>query len=71
LPERIPGAKVGEMIGEFRHTITHRHYRFMVRRAKVTKIPKPLRWFADGQLDEIPLSTTAKKALRCLERIGL
>jgi len=71
LPERIPGAKVGEMIGEFRHTITHRHYRFMVRRAKVTRIPKPLRWFADQHLDEIPLSTTAKKALRCLEQIGL
>jgi len=68
LPETVPRAETGAAIGEFRHTITHRHYRFIVRTAKVSAVSKPLRWFADQYLDEIPLSTTAKKALRCLEK---
>ena len=71
LPEAVDKARVGAVVGEFRHTITHRHYRFIVRRAKVGAVPKPLRWFADGELDEIPLSTTAKKALRCLQQVGV
>jgi A/G-specific adenine glycosylase len=69
LPEEIPGAEVGGVVGEFRHTITHRHYRFVVRRAKVKSVFKPLRWVADDRLDEIPLSTTAKKALQCLQKL--
>ena len=70
LPEKIRAARIGSVVGEFRHTITHRHYRFIVRRAKVSAVSKPLRWFADEELDEIPLSTTAKKALRCLQEVG-
>jgi A/G-specific adenine glycosylase len=66
--EQVTSCQPGVLVGEFRHTITHRQYRFMVRRAKVTRFSKPLRWFADEQLDEIPLSTTAKKALRCLQK---
>jgi A/G-specific adenine glycosylase len=68
LPEEIRGARVGVAVGEFRHTITFRHYRFVVRRAQVSRAAKPLRWFADDKLHEIPLSTTAKKALRCLKK---
>lgn len=71
LPETIAGAKIGAPVGEFRHTITHRHYRFIVRGAAVADAPKPLRWFADRELDEIPLSTTAKKALRCFKEAGV
>ncbi|HWZ29735.1 MAG TPA: A/G-specific adenine glycosylase [Bryobacteraceae bacterium] len=67
--EQVTSCRPGALVGEFRHTITHRQYRFMVRRAKVTRFSKPLRWFADEQLDEIPLSTTAKKALRCLQEV--
>ncbi len=70
LPERVAGARVGPVAGEFRHTITHRHYRFLVREATLgsAEAPKALRWFADEELHEIPLSTAAKKALRCLEK---
>ena len=67
LPGEVPGALVGVEIGQFRHTITHRHYRFLVCLAKVNAVSKPLRWFVENRLDEIPLSTTAKKALRCLK----
>ncbi len=71
LPEEIPGAEAGLKIGEFRHTITHRHYVFEVRRAKVKRVSKPLEWFDENRLDEIPLSTTAKKALACLRERGV
>ncbi len=65
---RVSTARMSTAVGEFRHTITHRHYRFVVRQAVPTAVPKGCRWFADEQLDEIPLSTTAKKALRCLRK---
>jgi A/G-specific adenine glycosylase len=67
-PEEIPGATEGPVIGEFKHAITFRQYRFRVRRAKAGRVAKPLRWVAEKDLHEIPLSTTAKKALRCLEK---
>lgn len=71
LPERIDGVRASGVAGEFRHTITHRHYRFVVREATLARtgrVPKALQWFADGELNEIPLSTAAKKALLCLEK---
>jgi A/G-specific adenine glycosylase len=64
LPEKIPGARIGANLGQFRHTILHRHYRFTLRLAEAKKIPPKLRWFDIGELAAIPLSTTAKKALR-------
>jgi A/G-specific adenine glycosylase len=64
LPEPFPSARPGAAVGEFRHTITHRHYRFLVREATAQQIPEGARWCTRRQLDEIPLSTTAKKALR-------
>ena len=67
LPEKLPGAKLSSVVGEFRHTITFRHYTFIVRQAKATAVSKPFEWFDHRRLDEIPLSTTAKKALRCLK----
>jgi A/G-specific adenine glycosylase len=64
-PEELPAAKVGERIGEIRHTITHHHYRFEVRRA-TCGAPKgeAFRWFTEGQLATVPFSSTARKALR-------
>ena len=50
----------GVKLGEFRHTITFRHYRFTVRESRTAP---NARWFAIAKLHEIPLSTTAKKAL--------
>ncbi len=79
LPERFPGASRGVKLGEFRHTIQHRHYRFEVHRGvlrssgtgelleseRVRWAPRPL--VRKMELHEIALSTTAKKALRCLK----
>jgi A/G-specific adenine glycosylase len=65
LPEPFAGARIGVTLGEFRHSITHRSYRFVVREAVANKTPKGYRWFGRKDIDEIPLSTTAKKGLRC------
>ena len=62
-PEQLPGARVGRRLGEFRHTITHHHYRFAVTAASASASRKPFRWFAPADLTKIPLSTTARKAL--------
>jgi adenine-specific DNA glycosylase len=57
---------VRAVIGEFQHSITHHRYTFTVAAAR--KIPDSLdpafRWFQPRELPEIPLSTTARKALR-------
>jgi A/G-specific adenine glycosylase len=62
LPEPFDGAKIGVKLGEFRHTITHRHYRFLVHLAVACATPEGLRWFDSSKAT--PLSTTAKKGLR-------
>ncbi len=64
LPEHFPQARAGAKLGEFRHTITHRHYRFTVQEATTRAAPADSRWHALNDLTKIPLSTTAKKALR-------
>jgi len=60
----LPAAQIGEWLGEFRHTITHYHYTFTVQSASVAKITTGYRWFTQKRLSEIPLSTTARKALK-------
>lgn len=65
LPEPFAGARIGARLGEFRHAITHRNYRFTVHAAVVRATPKGFHWFGCKHIDEIPLSTTAKKGLRC------
>ena len=64
-PEELRTARVGECIGEIRHTITHHHYTFEVRSATATR-PRgtSFGWFRVAQLEEIPFSTTARKALQ-------
>jgi A/G-specific adenine glycosylase len=64
LPEPYSDTTPGAALGEFRHTITHRHYRFTVQEATAQRIPKGARWYSEKQLAEIPLSTIAKKALK-------
>jgi A/G-specific adenine glycosylase len=66
LPEPFRTAKPGPVIARFRHTITHRHYVFEVREAAAESVPKTLRWFDARKLEEIALSTTARKALRLI-----
>jgi A/G-specific adenine glycosylase len=65
LPEPFEGARIGARLGEFRHAITHRSYRFTVHEGVVRSAPNGFRWFSCKDIDEIPLSTTAKKGLRC------
>jgi len=64
LPEHTPGVRIGATLGDFRHTITHRHYRFTVKEAIAGATPKGSRWHTEKELSQIPLSTTARKALR-------
>ncbi len=64
LPESIPGARRGKPLGDFRHTITHHHYRSVVVEASLAGTPKGFRWWPLDRLHAIPLSTTARKALR-------
>jgi A/G-specific adenine glycosylase len=69
-PRDLPDARVERRLGEFRHTITHHHYRFTVA-AAAAHIPKgPFRWFRAAEMEGIPLSSTARKALRLAGRLS-
>ena len=65
-PEDLPGSRRGPRFGEFRHTITHHNYTFSVLAAAAPTGPTrpPFRWFDPAALAQIPLSTTARKALK-------
>jgi A/G-specific adenine glycosylase len=64
-PQELPGSRTGARVGEFRHTITHHHYTFAVLAASARRPASPqFRWFDPAALAEIPLSTTARKALK-------
>jgi len=63
-PEQLPRARIGRRLGEFRHTITHHHYTFGVAEASASTARAPFRWFEPAELGNIPLSTTARKALK-------
>jgi A/G-specific adenine glycosylase len=68
-PTELPAARAGKSFGEFRHTITHHHYTFTVKAATlkpaaVRAAGPEFRWFAPAQLAAIPLSTTARKAMK-------
>jgi A/G-specific adenine glycosylase len=67
LPEMFSGVRLGPRLGEFRHAITNSQYHFEVREAGAAAFPRNCRWWNEKELHEIPLSTAAKKALRCLE----
>ena len=65
-PEALPSSRTGARLGEFRHTITHHHYTLTVLAGAAPAGPArpPFRWFAPAALAQIPLSTTARKALK-------
>jgi A/G-specific adenine glycosylase len=67
LPEVFSGVRLGPRLGEFRHAITNSQYQCEVREARIGAHPRNCRWWDEKKLHEIPLSTAAKKALRCLE----
>ena len=64
LPEPFPGARVGVELGSFAHTIMNTRYACEVHEAMAVRIPGEARWWAEEAVNGIPLSTTAKKALR-------
>ena len=67
-PADLPSARIGHCFGEIRHSITHHQYTLQVAAATV-RVPKgPFRWFADEELTQVPLSTTARKALNLEDR---
>jgi A/G-specific adenine glycosylase len=74
-PEDLPAARIGKHFGEIRHTITHHHYTLAVMAASGippksgSKAPPgpQFGWFRSSELAEIPLSTTARKALKLAE----
>ncbi|MGC9947318.1 MAG: A/G-specific adenine glycosylase [Bryobacteraceae bacterium] len=66
-PEQLPESPPMPPIGTFRHTITHRHYEVTVHVGSLphtTRTMPPLQWIPIDTLPALPLSTTAKKALR-------
>jgi A/G-specific adenine glycosylase len=63
-PADLPGARHGECLGEIRHTITHYHYTLQVTAASSEVPSGPFAWFDAEKLSAVPLSTTARKALR-------
>jgi A/G-specific adenine glycosylase len=67
LPEVFSGVRLGPRLGKFRHAITNSQYYFEVREARIGAHPRNCRWWDERKLDEIPLSTAAKKALLCLD----
>ena len=63
-PEDLPNARTGRPFGVIRHSITHHRYRFTVLPAKARFRGAGYAWFEPSELSGIPLSTTARKALR-------
>jgi A/G-specific adenine glycosylase len=71
-PEDLPAARQGERFGEIRHSITHHRYLLTVTAARLTASREksvtaphgPFEWFDPQQLTSVPLSTTARKALK-------
>jgi A/G-specific adenine glycosylase len=68
LPEPARGACSGKCLGAFRHTISNRQYSFEVRQGSAERAPRGMRWASARDLQEIPLSTIARKALRLVEK---
>jgi len=67
-PDELPEAAIGERIGGFRHTIVNTTYQIDVHRASISEAPRGFCWLSRAKLDEVPLSTTARKALSYLLR---
>jgi A/G-specific adenine glycosylase len=70
LPEReqLPSAKVTDYAGAFQHTIVNTTYHVEVSRATVRFRPDGFQWLAKNSLPDLPVSTTAKKALAIHDR---
>jgi A/G-specific adenine glycosylase len=63
----LPGAEPGSCRGSFRHSITNHNYRFHVVAGRIRRAPRGFRWIPRQRLSKMPLSTTTRKALSCLD----
>ncbi len=65
LPEAgdLPGIEPGKALGGFRHSITNHDYRVQVHPARVRRKPAGWSWIAPAELEQLPLTTMARKAL--------
>jgi A/G-specific adenine glycosylase len=65
-PEDLPQARLGVSMGSIRHTITHHIFTIQIYAATLSRVRLScgFAWFAPNRLDEIPLSTTARKGLK-------
>jgi A/G-specific adenine glycosylase len=63
-PADLPGARTGTSFGAIRHTITHHRYTLQVAAATAAVPRGPFEWFDAEKLGDVPLSTTARKALK-------
>jgi A/G-specific adenine glycosylase len=63
--EDLPELQRGEKQGEFRHAITHHRFQFQVITGVLQSRPPGYRWIPRSRLEELPVSTTARKALAC------
>lgn len=62
--EQLPDARVEAVAGWFQHTIVNTRYRFEVARASIVEASLGFAWLNQQDLQNKPLSTTAKKHLR-------
>ncbi len=69
-PAHCPDAVIVRRLGSFRHSITNHVYTFEVDEAELNHVPPDFHWWPEKNLHEIPLSTTAKKSISCLERVA-
>ena len=70
-PEHLPDARIGDLAGIFRHSITNHIYLFKVFKATVSEIPEGFVWVNRDELPNLPVSTSTKKALQVTKNRSL
>ena len=65
---QLNGFEARDEIGEFQHTIVGTTYCYRLVSGRVRRRPRGFAWVERAKFHEIPLSTTAKKAMQCLEK---
>ncbi len=70
LPEslQLPNIEAGNILGDFRHSITFHDYHFVVRKAEVPENVRDCRWIALHSLATLPVSTIFRKARQVVKR---
>ena len=69
-PRHLAEWQRGCRLGEFGHTIMHYRFRIDVIEGAAAARPEGFRWIPAARLKDLPLSTTARKALRLCARFA-